>query len=372
MQAIALTIQGNGPVGLALALWLRRAGWPAHALQVLDADGAEVGAPRVIPAALAQRTLALGLGSVHLLQRAITLDKAAAIRSVEISMLGYPARTVIDAAQHGVDQVGAVIRYGDLMGALIDAWNALKPEAMSSSSTSTRVVVHAEGKIPQDEGVREFDQAALTAELGVQHASLAPGRAFERFTDQGPLAMLPLPEPRRYALVWCAHHERVAQRAAGPTASWLEELQQALGPRFGLLELLSPAQVVPLIRRRRHQTLALSRQAADPHHLWIGNAAQSLHPVAGQGLNLGLRDAFELAQTLLRATAVGLPEALQRWHAARRRDATLMIASTDSLAWAFTIGPARPAYNLALGGLNATPLLRNRLARHLMFGRRAA
>lgn len=371
MSPFSIQIQGAGPVGLALALWLRRSGWPADALSLLDAQGHALQPGRTPPPGLASRTLALGLGSLHLLERIVHLRRTAPIRSVEVSMKGYAARTLIEAADHGADQVGAVVRYADLMAVLDEAWfaaSALSPSAHEAAM----VQVHAEGKIPEDEGVREFRQAALTAELTVHRGVLPSGRAFERFTREGPLAMLPLPEAQRYALVWCAQQDLAQQRAHRPEAVWLAELQEALGPRFGELRLSSAMQVVSLVRRRRSHTLQCAMRHGDAHQVWIGNAAQSLHPVAGQGLNLGLRDAFELAQVLLRTRPDHLASALQTWQRLRQRDASRMVTSTDSLATLFTWQALRPAQSLALGALNAATPLRSALARHLMFGLRNA
>ena len=105
------------------------------------------------------------------------------------------------------------------------------------------------------------------------------------------LALLPLPEPHRHALVWCDRPEDCRRRAAMSTADFEAELSRAFGSGLGRLALASPRHVAPLVRSVRRETF-------DGHRIMIGNAAQALHPVAGQGLNLGLRDAFELAQAL--------------------------------------------------------------------------
>jgi len=186
-----------------------------------------------------------------------------------------------------------------------------------------------------------------------------------RFTADGPLALLPLPEPHRCSLVWCDRPEVSGRRAALPADVLAGELQKAFGWSLGRITIESDATCWPMARRAR-RTLNSGRE------VWIGNAAQGLHPVAGQGLNLGLRDAFLLAQHLGDARARGdeLARALPDYVRQRSADRGGTITLTDVLARAFAFTPLHPLQSVTLGMLDAAGPLRELVARRFMFGRR--
>ncbi|WP_422563525.1 FAD-dependent monooxygenase [Ideonella sp.] len=201
------------------------------------------------------------------------------------------------------------------------------------------------------------------------------GSAFERFTRHGPVALLPLlplrrPEAaadapagtRSAALVWCvpSTDDPVAGLSDAQRRTVLASL---LPPAAGRLLAISPLKSFAL-GLNAERTLVAGRQVR------IGNAAQTLHPVAGQGLNLGLRDAHALVQTLRGAD--DLDAALRRVEWARAPDRWSMIAATDFLARSFTWqwpGMAA-ARGLGLAALQALPPVKSALARQMMFGRR--
>jgi 2-octaprenyl-6-methoxyphenol hydroxylase len=120
-----------------------------------------------------------------------------------------------------------------------------------------------------------------------------------------------------------------------------------------------------MVRRARRELVA-------GNEVWIGNAAQSLHPVAGQGLNLGLRDAFELASVLgeARAGRCNLGLALERYRSRRRLDRGSTITLTDTLARIFSLAPLRPLQSVTLSAIDAVPAARTALARQFMYGLR--
>jgi len=226
------------------------------------------------------------------------------------------------------------------------------------------LTVPADGAAGDDADVREFDQWALLGELRAPRA--APGRggwAFERFTPDGPLALLPLPEAGRWTMVWCDAAERCRARAAQDPATVSAELQARFGDALGPLSVDAPLSIAPLARRARRNVVGTAEA-------WIGNAAQSLHPVAGQGLNLGLRDAFELADALALGHRAGRPAqaALDAWRRARRTDRSATIALTDLMAAGFTWPLARPLQSPLLAALDLLAPLRRPLAAQLMFG----
>ena len=195
------------------------------------------------------------------------------------------------------------------------------------------------------------------------------GTAFERFTRHGPVALLPLkagtadaPGERRAALVWCvpSDDDPVEPLSDIQRRSVLATL---LPQAAGTLREVGPLKRFPL-GLNAERTLVSGRQVR------IGNAAQTLHPVAGQGLNLGLRDAFVLVQSLREAG--DLDAALRRVEWSRAPDRWSMIAATDFLARSFTWQwPGLAAVRgHGFGLLQALPPVKSALAKQMMFGRR--
>ena len=212
----------------------------------------------------------------------------------------------------------------------------------------------------------DYGQTAWVGTVTLQGAPR--GVAFERFTRHGPAALLPLPSPggddgtSRAALVWCVARDDDPVRE-------LDDMQRAavlstiFPPEAGRVVAVSPLREFAL-GLNAERTLVQGRRIA------IGNAAQTLHPVAGQGLNLGLRDAFALVDAL--RWAQDLDAALKRVEWARAPDRWGTIAVTDFLARSFTwqLPGAAGARGLGLAALQALPPLRDWLARRMMFGLR--
>jgi 2-octaprenyl-6-methoxyphenol hydroxylase len=238
---------------------------------------------------------------------------------------------------------------------------------------SACVRVLADGE-PRDEASRDFDQSALTAEIVARR--IEPGRAWERFTSEGPLALLPLPDAGRLSLVWCAPPEAADRRHRLTQPAFEAELLAAFGPALGPLELASPRHCTRLRRQA-------GRVRIDRLSVAIGNAAQSLHPVAGQGLNLGLRDAWVLARCLgdaladsrrrtpgdpsageiaAQPTEAAWAAALDRYERLRAPDRGLLLGLTDQLASLTRSQALRPLQSVALAALDLASPLR-RLAR---------
>jgi 2-octaprenyl-6-methoxyphenol hydroxylase len=390
-----IAVVGAGPAGLALALLAARR-LPQALVTVFDARPADK------DVSADARTLALSLGSVQLLQRLRAWPQAAAqdITEVRVSQVppglaafgGLPATVRIHADEQGVPRLGAVLSYGALVAPLQQAWLqacAARPDHLRMRfGTPVAALKPLPDGIEVDAGIVETFHLAVVAEGGVfaeqsrkslshdyrQRAwvgqvTLQGGRrglAVERFTRSGPLALLPLP-PRAggalaAALVWCVD-------AADDPVAALDEHQRVL-----LLNSLLPtdAGMVQSISALKAFELGLNAEwrLVQGRTVRIGNAAQTLHPVAGQGLNLGLRDAYALVQAL-RATD-SLDAALRRLELTRAVDRWSVIATTDFLARSFTwrapgIAALRSA-GLGLLGL-ATPV-KTRLARQMMFGLR--
>jgi 2-octaprenyl-6-methoxyphenol hydroxylase len=191
-------------------------------------------------------------------------------------------------------------------------------------------------------------------------------RAFERFTDEGPLALLPQEgaDGHHYALVWCVSPGSAARLLTLDERAFLAELGSAFGTRVGEFTATSA---------RASYALGLNAEPrASARTVAIGNAAQTLHPVAGQGLNLGLRDAAVLARLLARdaashAQAASLAEFIEL----RAADRSAIVGMTDLMARAFaSSGPLQPLLGLSLGAIDAVQPARAILADLMMFGRR--
>lgn len=368
-----IRIEGRGPVALALRLLLEREGIDRQALiaDPIDAD---------LPDWLGSRALAVSLGS---LRRSVEWCRSARpMRSLNRQVWLHQSRwlmsaarasggTRIRASELGTPLLGAVFRYGTLHRLLRESIELRAPLArplhdQTASGEQPLLTVIADGEAEQRPGhrTREFEQMALLAEVEVERD--CPGWAYERFTSEGPLALLPLPEPRRRALVWCAPQLQCRARAELSEAAFGSALYQTFGPGLGRITLRGTRHVSPVTRR-----IGPLRPA--PDQIAIGNAAQALHPVAGQGLNLGLRDAAVLARVLgdWRAQAGSLAAALDRFENHRRRDRETLVATTDLLATLTGPDLLKPVHAAALTLIDFCAPLRRTIARGLMFGIRS-
>ncbi|WP_326534683.1 FAD-dependent monooxygenase [Pseudorhodoferax sp.] len=393
--AMRLAVVGAGPAGLALALLAART-LPHAQVSLFDARPLErdvSGDPR---------TLALSLGSVQMLQRLQAWPAAAAepITQVHVSQAppSLPARwgraeVCFTAAEQGVPSLGAVLAYGPLVAALQQTWLAAvaaDPDRLASrfgapvqalrarlggvavqagdDEHAADLAVVAEGGVFAEQARKALaHDYRQTAWVGTVRLDGAPrGAAFERFTRHGPLALLPLlPDERgpRAAMVWCVDADDDPVRT-------LDDTQRRL-----VLATLLPAAAgrIGAVGPLKHFALGLNaeRTLVEGRVVRIGNAAQTLHPVAGQGLNLGLRDAQALIDTL-RFGSGAIDPALRRVEWARAPDRWATIATTDFLARSFTwgwpgLGVLRGA---GMAALQALPPLKHALARQMMFGRR--
>ncbi len=369
-----IRIEGRGPVALALRLLLEREGVDRQALIVdpVDAD---------LPDWLGSRALAVSLGSLQTLARVVpqcapnalleSPGLAAPITVVEVSRARASGGTRIRAGELGTPLLGAVFRYGTLHRLLREAIDLNASLAQPAHDQATAgiqplLTVVADGETERRTGqrTREFEQMALLAEVEAERE--CPGWAYERFTSEGPLALLPLPEPYRRALVWCAPESQCRARAELSETAFGSALVEAFGNALGRIRLHSARHVSPVTRR-----IGPLRPASG--QVVIGNAAQTLHPVAGQGLNLGLRDAAVLARTLgdWRAQAGSLAAALDRFEGHRRWDRETLVATTDLLATLTCPDLFKPVHAAALTLIDFCAPIRHTIARGLMFGIRS-
>ncbi|AIO41290.1 2-polyprenyl-6-methoxyphenol 4-hydroxylase [Burkholderia latens] len=378
-----LAIVGAGPVGLALAGWLARRSATQHAsIALIDARE---------PAASANdpRAIAVSHGSRVLLDTLAWPADATPIEHIHVSQRGHFGRTLIDRDEHDVAALGYVVRYGSIVQALATAvrgtridWltstTARAPQQDADGVTLTldgpqgertlraRIVINAEGGLFHEQHAdtgkhrRDYGQTAIVGTVTV--SAPRPNVAWERFTHEGPLALLPL-GGAAYSLVWCCTPAEAARRAALPDDAFLRELGAAFGERMGRFVAIAGRASFPL-GLTAAQTLVSGRTAI------VGNAAQTLHPVAGQGLNLGLRDAHTLVDAL--STHGYEAAALATFNARRALDRRFTIGATDTLARLFTIdaGPLPLLRGAALTALEFVPPLKKAIARQMMFGQR--
>ena len=373
-----IQIRGAGPVGLACALFLARH-WPdPSAIEITTAGHAVPG--------LAHRPLAISAGSRRLIERVAQFPvESGQITTVEVALSDHLGRVRIPAQDLRCARLGNVVRHGVLVecleAALADSGvrRVVREPNADLQSEPGILLVHADGDPGAEADVRDFGQSALLAE--VRLTGWTQGKALELFTPEGPLAILPLPEPHRWALVWCAPdavtQKRIQAHAETPNEALTEALSGALKGALGTgikVHEIEHCQVMPLRRRTREKLID-----PDPSRpqVWIGNAAQTLHPVAGQGLNLGLRDAHELAQQLShwrlmgggnlalahRTNLQGLDHPLRQYERARRNDRATTVSITDTLATIFMATALAPMQSVALAALDLNPALRRALAR---------
>lgn len=391
-----VAICGAGPVGQALALLLCRRGVAAEEIVLIDGKTHQ-------QAQHDARSIALSYGSQQILQSiAAWSAQATSIQQIHVSRRGQFGRCLISAHDYQLPALGYVSRYGDIIAPLqaqviqtqITQHRPLQIQRLQESPDQVSlysqtgellhadIVVQAEGGLfgqdPQAEATssqqqKNYQQTAIVAQ--VTSSKGAGHCAYERFTDEGPLALLP--QEDAYALVWCVQHARAAELLALDEASFLSTLQHTFGERLGQFVRASA---------RHHFPLGLQIQADDPRSkriVRIGNAAQILHPVAGQGLNLGLRDAATLARLLAKhltpaqlspSTAEDISTVLQQFHQQRRADRTRTIRLTDYLARWFIRAPHAAGLQHLLGlGIGALDLIapaKHALAEQMIFGQR--
>jgi 2-octaprenyl-6-methoxyphenol hydroxylase len=344
-----IAIVGAGPVGCTLALLLDSAG-----RRVVVCGSRERGSADAHP-----RPIALSYASRLILERAGVWSRLALtpIQTVHVSQHSGFGTTSLTCADAGVPALGYVIDYRALREALL---GALRESRVRNDEPvdSAALLAHAEGSGAYTTD-KSYGQTAIVALVEADRR--AGSTAFERFTPQGPLALLPL--AGAYGMIWAMRPERAAALAGLDAPEFLEALQQAFGSRAGRFVSVRGRSSAPLALRVR-------RRRASVREVYVGNSAQTLHPVAGQGLNLGLRDAWDLATAIGDAPDPGAPAILERYVALRRFDASATIRFTDLLAGAFTgTNPvARALCGAALAALDACVPAKRFFARRMIFG----
>ena len=376
-----IAIIGGGPVGAALALALRGSKLQITLLEAQASHGKQAD-PRALALAYGSRLLLSRLGVWQ------DISAVSVIRTIHISQKHSFGRTRITAKDLKVPELGYVLPYATLHGALQNALisgntliqfgaavTCLTPGSNGAviayrqngveQQLHARLVVVADGgkllEHSQPPEVHDYGQSAIIAHVTCSHPQ--DNTAFERFTPQGPLALLPYQDG--YELVWTVPHADVENMLQLDDASLLSQLQQHFGDRVGSFLSIGARSSFPL-RLKRAATTTL------PHTVLIGNAAQTLHPVAGQGFNMGLRDAWELSQEILRSSpdSLGSVAMLSNYTKSRKLDRHSGIRFTDGLVRLFSnnlplLSSVRAA---SLSLLDCLPAMKTLVAKRMMFG----
>lgn len=382
-------IIGGGLAGNCLALALKDTGLN---IAIIETNSRE----QKYSSPAGDRALALASGTVHMLD-ALGIWQgvkkvAAPIKRIHVSDQGHFGKTRLSAAKEGVEALGYVIvarELEDHVAGLVEqtAIKQLCPASViglmsgteqgcvslkmkgESLNLSARIVVGADGgnssvrhllNIVQQK--KNYGQKAIvtTVKPEISHQFTA----YERFTKSGPLAMLPA-DKDHFAVVWTRNQEDADNLSSVNEAEFIRQLQECFGYSLGELTLTAPRRTFPLSLVRAEKML-LGRTVI------IGNAVHQLHPVAGQGFNLGLRDVVQLAEMLIIQHQddqdIGDPYMLDRYAKSRQNDHDRVAGFTDNLVRIFsndwlTLALAR---NAGLVLLDIIPSAKGHLARYAM------
>ncbi len=374
VESVDILIVGAGPVGMTLHLALAAGGRKSLLLDRRPQQ-AQQGDPRA---------LALSHGARQLLEQIDSWPTRAAmpIETIHVSQKDGFGRTLIDRAEYDLPALGYVVRYRDLAGALAanlaadavlseteivdiapadDHVNVTLRHAGQLRTIQTQLLVHAEGTPGDDPAVSvsDYDQHAVICEV-----TPTPGhnkRAWERFTPDGPLALLPL--GNEYSIVFTLPPAKADAVMALDDDAFIAALQEQFGQRMSFAK--------PGKRSRFPLALRLRDTLVKDREVWIGNSAQTLHPVSGQGFNLGIRDAWQLAEIVLKN---GVDRSsLENYAASRRLDRQGGAFFTDKIVRTFSndFGPLKLARGLGLLALDLCPPARHFVAKRMIWGARA-
>lgn len=388
MQTLSYPVViGGGPVGLVLALSLQQSGVPVTILEA-QSPGAMYGDGRALALSYGTRQALEQLDVWPLLEMSVT-----AIETIHVSQQKGFGRTVLKAHEHALPALGYVVSYGALMQALdarieqspagidiqyqapvtgldvhahaADIQYSLTDGSVQQLSTPLAVIADGGRSLEAIPGlVRETKHYGHDALVGlVQTEQPHHNIAYERFTPRGPMALLP--NGKQFSLVWTGEQSYIDEIAALDDAAFLQALHTAFGDRVGKFLHIGKRFKFPLKLSKLGQTFAA-------HCVVIGNAAQTMHPVAGQGFNVGIRDAVALAKNVAstQASEWGAAHRLADYHQSRQRDTGRGLQFTDFLVNVFSndlvsVGLLRGA---GLGALSMLPMARRFLVNKMSYG----
>ena len=381
-------IVGGGLAGNCLALALQQSD-----LKIAVVEASTPAQLHHSPAG--DRALALASGTIKMLTALGVWQQAqaaaTAIDKIQISDQGHFGKTRLSARQEGVAALGYVITARDLENAVADLVEKAGIEQISparvigiasddtlahislkqgqeSINVSAKLVVGADGGqstvrklLGIEQSVTEYHQTAIVTTIKTAEAH--DNTAFERFTSSGPLALLPFND--EYAVVWTRSTEDAEQLMMDSEATFIQTLQACFGYKLGQFSLTAPRRSFPL-------SLIRANSMHSGRAVIIGNAAHQLHPVAGQGFNLGLRDVVQLAEIILKTAEqgadIGTQQMLEEYTQQRQKDHDTVINFTNSVVKLFSnewisLAVAR---NTGLALLDLIPGAKKQLARYAM------
>lgn len=382
MQQSDLVIIGGGLVGASLALCLqsfaREKGWR---IKLIEPHSIESGYQPSYDA----RSSAISYGSRLIYEQIGIWDslatKAEPITFIQVSERGHGVKINLDAKQEGMSSFGYVIDnawighclmnaldtevidclYNTEVSQLLPQPDGYRVVLNSGESIESALVVLADGgrsSLREQLGIyvasTPYNQTAIIANItpGYRHM----GRAFERFTDEGPIALLPLAN-NDCALVWTREHSEAERLLALSDGAFLSELQRVFGTRMGEFKRVGKRYSYPLV-------LTKAEEQVRPHIVLLGNSAHGLHPVAGQGYNLSLRDTWALSQVLLTSDKpLGDFSTLLKYQEQRKCDQFCVVGFSDSVTRLFS--NKQPMLKLgrflglSLGSSNIVPPLKH-------------
>jgi 2-polyprenyl-6-methoxyphenol 4-hydroxylase len=388
-----ITIVGGGMVGISLALLLaKQQRWKVLVIEsqtIKDLDNSDYSS------SFDARSTALSWSSRCIFQKMGIWSKieqhAQAISTIHVSDRGHFGLTRLEANEAGVDALGYVVENSWLGSVLIQqaidsdislksdtAIKSINPKSESMALEiendgnkqliNSRLLVVADGAnsacakmLGIHQHRKAYKHSAIIANISLEqpHQKIA----YERFTDQGPMAMLPLTDfknAHRCALVWTQPTQQADTLMASDDEDFLNQLQLRFGHRLGQFKAVGERVVYPL-------ALSTSEEQVRRRLVVVGNAAHSLHPVAGQGFNLSLRDIECLAQCLgdqPEHADIGELEPLLSYQTKRTQDQSNTLLFTDNLTKLFGLSSSMVALgrNSGLLMMDLVPTMRNQFA----------
>ncbi|MBD8525955.1 2-octaprenyl-6-methoxyphenyl hydroxylase [Pseudomarimonas arenosa] len=348
-EQMDVLIVGGGLVGCSLAIALAESRWKVGLVES-QAGG------QAAPPSFDERNLALARASLNALGAMGVLDRLprspAAIEQIHISRQGDLGVVRLAASDYGVDALGGVVMARDLGLALQarceqlgtprfapatlqaaepieSGWRVTLITPQGEQQVRTRLLVGADGtdsRVRQalDIGVQTQDYQQSLIVCSVQSSRKPDGRAWERFSSTGPVALLPRNDGRFGAVCGVASHQ-LAEQMKLDDQDYLEYLQQRFGWRAGRFLAVGKRVAYPL-------RATLAERLLGPRAVLVGNAAQTVHPLGAQGFNLGLRDALSLAECLAETDDPGSESMLERYVERRRQDRALTLDFSHGLA----------------------------------------
>ncbi|UJF19043.1 2-octaprenyl-6-methoxyphenyl hydroxylase [Vibrio sp. SS-MA-C1-2] len=390
MSSFDIIISGGAMAGASLALALDKLSQGRLTIAVIEANAYD----KHMLAGFDSRSIALSYGSIKLLKRVGLwgeLDPfATPIQDIDITDRHHLGHVTISAQDQGVDSLGSVIELHDVGRVCVNQLTASdkislfcpdRVETITRDNTSTtvtlysgqqlksRLFVAADGAYSQTtqqlgmtRSSYDFGQVAVIANIETELPH--QGQAFERFTTHGPVALLPMSQ-QRSSLVWCFPPEQAEKVMSWSDEAFLNQLQKTFGWRLGKLKKTGRRDAYPLFLNTNQSTITHRAVA-------IGNAAQALHPIAGQGFNLGLRDVTDLADVIVEALNqqqdIGCHQTLRQYRECRQRDKEVTINGTSGLVHLFANNywPLVVGRNLGLMAMESCSTLKQPLIKQAM------